>query len=41
VMNMWLASRYLGNANVPLQLPAALVMGKSVLPPAEGIASGI
>jgi hypothetical protein len=40
VMNMWLASEYLGNANVPLQLPAALVMGTSVLPPAEGIASG-
>jgi len=40
VINMRLASKYLGNANVPLQLSAALVMGKSVLSPAEGIASG-
>jgi hypothetical protein len=40
MMNMWLAGKYLGNANVPLQLPAALLMGTSVLPPAEGIASG-
>jgi hypothetical protein len=39
MVNMWLASAYLGNANLPLQLSAALVLGKSVLPPAVQIAA--
>jgi hypothetical protein len=39
LFNMWLASHYLGNGNLPLQLSAAMVLGKSVLPPAAGVGS--
>ncbi len=37
LMNMWLTSKHLGNAWVPLQLPAAMVLGPKVLPPATGM----
>jgi hypothetical protein len=37
LVNMWLSSKYLGNAWVPLQLPAAMVLGPKVLPPATGM----
>ena len=41
LFNMWLASHYLGNANLPLQLSAAVVLGPSVLPPAVGLGGSV
>ena len=37
LVNMWLTSKHLGNAWVPLQLPAAMLLGPEVLPPATGM----
>jgi hypothetical protein len=41
LLNMALASSLLGNANLPFQLAASLVLGPAVLPPAVGLGSGV
>lgn len=41
VVNMGLSGRLLGNAQLPLQLSAAMVMGAEVLPPAVGLGGGV
>ena len=41
VVNMALTGQLLGNAQLPLQLAAALLLGPSVMPPAVGLGGGV
>ena len=41
LVNMALAGQLLGNAQLPLQLAAALLLGPEVMPPAVGLDGGV